>query len=774
MQFSKGSSALLALAFGAAPAFAQQAPAEPPIAPAQASTDDFGTIVVTARRKSENAQTVPVAIAAFSSGKLQEKSVQSLSDLTSITPGLRVVNTGGGFTADLSLRGLSKVPTGDSPGAVITYFADVPLTNQASVIPSFDIDNVQVLKGPQGTLFGRNTIGGAILVQPKLPGYDFEGYARVGAGGAGYRLLEGAINVPIVSEKVALRIAGQVRRRDGYTKNLGIGGDLDKTHQDSVRVSLLLEPFENFRNVTIFDQTKDDNNGPASVLYKLTDGGLIRLPQLASVWDCHTVNEFNPVPCTGFQPDRDIDDALIRQEQIGPRRTITGSAPLNTRTLRGITNRAELKLGSITVRDIFGYREADTNTTSQTDGLNFSPPLFDARSKTSNRQVTNELQILGNLFNDRVDYIAGVFYGKISPLNTAGDRFDIVSPGAPWVVVYTHRRNVGVFGQVGVTIANGLKINGGYRYNWDRVRVCTGSTPTGPVPSVGPQECSGFPGVSNISAKSSAPTWTIGANYQVTPELFTYVTARQGYRQGGINTPVFDRPGSAIFAPYQSYDPERVNDIEAGLKSNWHVGGADVLFNVSLFRTRYSHRQVLFNVAGLVSAEFLPSQGSLVVNAPGETIIRGAEIEFAARITPALSVNANTAYTKAKADPFVSPLIGAAAPSIGVPTPRWTTNLGARYELPFHPFGTNIVYNIDYYYNGSWTIEAVKLPRYDVTNMRLDIQRPNDGPSLSLFLRNAFNQTNVIAGSVTVNALGPYTVLYNEPRTMGVELGYRW
>src|SRR5690606_16060101 len=115
----------------------------------------------------------------FSQATLEEKSVRSLADLTSITPGLRVVNTGGGFTSDISMRGLSKVPIGDSPGAVITYFADVPMANEGSVIASFDLANIQVLKGPQGTLFGRNTIGGAILVTPQAPTHEFEGTARV-------------------------------------------------------------------------------------------------------------------------------------------------------------------------------------------------------------------------------------------------------------------------------------------------------------------------------------------------------------------------------------------------------------------------------------------------------------------------------------------------------------------------------------------------------------------------------------------------------------------
>src|SRR3546814_811706 len=122
-----------------------------------------------------------------------------------------------------------------------------------SKIPTYDIANVQVLKGPQGTLFGRNTLGGAILVGTQAPTYNLGGYVQGDYGRYNYRALEGAINIPIVDDKIALRLAGQIRRQDPRTKNLSGGKGFDDIHQDSFRASLLVEPADGVKSITVFD-----------------------------------------------------------------------------------------------------------------------------------------------------------------------------------------------------------------------------------------------------------------------------------------------------------------------------------------------------------------------------------------------------------------------------------------------------------------------------------------------------------------------------------------
>jgi iron complex outermembrane receptor protein len=198
-------------------AFAQQT--------AQAASADSSSgleeIVVTARRREERLQTVPLAVTAFSQADIEKQHIQQVSDLAKQVPSLAIMtnssDTLGSHSFTISLRGL--------PGTV-AYFADVPLGGPNGENYGFstglyyDLDNLEVINGPQGTLFGKNSIGGLISIEPKHPTNDFEGYAKATFGNYGDREFEGAVNIPIVQDKVLLRIAGQSQQRDGYTTDL--------------------------------------------------------------------------------------------------------------------------------------------------------------------------------------------------------------------------------------------------------------------------------------------------------------------------------------------------------------------------------------------------------------------------------------------------------------------------------------------------------------------------------------------------------------------------
>ena len=174
-----------------------------------------------------------------------------------------LAGSGGRENSNFSVRGQSKALAGNSAPGVISYFADVPAPTLGSSIPTYDLASVQVLKGPQGTLFGRNTTGGAILYYPTMPTYDLEGYVQATYGSYNAVIGEAAINLPIVDQKVALRISGQYQKRDGWTKNIGVGKDADDLNSRAIRGTLLLEPVEGLKNTTIVD---------------LYDPGLVKIP----------------------------------------------------------------------------------------------------------------------------------------------------------------------------------------------------------------------------------------------------------------------------------------------------------------------------------------------------------------------------------------------------------------------------------------------------------------------------------------------------------------
>ncbi|MFD2138542.1 TonB-dependent receptor plug domain-containing protein [Novosphingobium resinovorum] len=203
----------------AMPAIAAAQDANPRQDTAAAASQD---IVVTARRVAENIQSTPVSVTAFSADTLRQATIRDTQDLLVKTPGVFLAS-GGRENTNFSIRGQAKALAGNSAAAVISYFAEVPSPTTGSSIPTYDLGSVQVLKGPQGTLFGRNTTGGAILYYPTAPDYSVGGYLQGTYGNYDSRLLEGALNMPIVDGKLALRIASTRSATGGRVTSASAG-----------------------------------------------------------------------------------------------------------------------------------------------------------------------------------------------------------------------------------------------------------------------------------------------------------------------------------------------------------------------------------------------------------------------------------------------------------------------------------------------------------------------------------------------------------------------
>src|SRR5271170_2324883 len=239
-----------AVVLAGASAYAQQASFT---ADVSASGDKLDEIIVTARRREENIQTVPVSVVALSARELIDQNVQVLQDINTLVPGFRFATEGGHSTTDIILRGLSKIPFGVGIPAVVTYIGDVPLPGIASNVPIYDLENVQVLKGPQGTLFGRNTLGGAVVLTPVLPGNEVTGYFDAQGGNLGRYSFEGAVTLPIVADMLSVRLAAQTLQGDGYIKNLSGGLNFSNTSVNSARLTILFKPTDYIKNTTIAD-----------------------------------------------------------------------------------------------------------------------------------------------------------------------------------------------------------------------------------------------------------------------------------------------------------------------------------------------------------------------------------------------------------------------------------------------------------------------------------------------------------------------------------------
>ncbi|MEH3106873.1 MAG: TonB-dependent receptor [Sphingomonas fennica] len=741
----------------------------------QPSTEAAGTdIVITARRREESAQTVPIAVTAFNDTMIREKSIVSTQDLTQVTPGLNVAPQSSRDTPTLVIRGQRRAVSGAGAPAVVTYFQDVPLPNEGSLLPTFDIGSLQVLKGPQGTLFGRNTTGGALLVYAKAPVYDLEGYVEGTLGRYDERKIEGAINLPIIDQKLAVRVAGQVWRRDGYTRNIGVGPDLDDIHNDAIRVSVLAEPVEGLKNVAVFDYYRAREAGTGAILNgtfpnpAVPGGGNARTAAARPFFDCGVRG------C-------DIDIALADQRARGVRVTDTSISPLSRRDFWGVANTTTFDAGAVTIKNIFGYRS--TNIVARRDGDGSGLRLSDGYSRADSTQVSDELQLLGSLMDDKLDWIVGGFYLKSKPDGVVGGwTLAPIFPGQfpSFNENYITTESKALFGQVGYdlgALADGLKANAGFRYTWDKSSGCT-ITRLSTLGFAGEDGCRTAGGRQGRES-SKAPTWTLGLDYQVSRALFLYVTNRRGYRSGGFN-----QSGLApSLAPYESYEPEKVTDYEAGIKSQWSLGrGARARFNLSAYTSEYANIQRGLTPGGNFDGDNNPANdpNSLIINAAKATI-RGFEFDgaltFGGLTLSGFGAYTDAYYTRFDAIPVFVPLLGTNPVANRFSyTPEWTLGGGLRYARPLGDDIGTFVFNANYFFaDKTWFVERPFDTNgiengYKVTNLRAELNGiGGSGVDVSAFVRNVFNRTFATAGGIITPAVTATTKIYNEPRVYGIQ-----
>jgi iron complex outermembrane recepter protein len=648
-------------------AFAQQATDTAAQTADVADSNGMGSdIVVTARRRAEDIGKVPVSITAFSDKQLQVKNIVNLADLTKVTPGLNI--TGGGTRTNvfITIRGQSRGVTGNVSPGVLTYFNEVPMPTYGSTIPTYDMDNIQVLKGPQGTLFGRNSIGGAVLTYSKAPTSTFEGYVKGEIGEYANRNVEGAVNVPIVPDVVALRVAGSIGRSGGYTKsfiytpytvnglvaspgvlNPSATHNADEYDTTSFRGSLLIQPSDAIKNVTVYDYTRV--RGQASALFDTfypagANGGTpaIYLLPPASILGAAAAGNFGAPPfgdaiannliglaqCgTSIACDYKLFQAA--KKAAGPGVSFSGTDPWQAvTTIWGISNTTTIDLADhLRIKNIFGYRTTDTLTVGDIDGTPMA--LVDTRQRIRQKVITEELQLSGSLMDDKLKYTLGGFYFKQAPNGLGGSAGLEISAflglSHTTSVSYFTDTSKALYGQIDYSldsIVPGLSLTAGYRQTWDKSGGCVmalGYTPfdpplvmesaTDPIPSEDTCRAGTLKAKVNNSASSVSSailpqksfkkgTYNFGLNWQVSPSALIYVATRKGYRAGSYNSPLYDGYLSGV----QTFSPETLTDYEIGTKLRWDSGDMSGSFDFAGFIGKDKDMQLPIPTSNLSAA----------------------------------------------------------------------------------------------------------------------------------------------------------------------------
>jgi iron complex outermembrane receptor protein len=709
-------------------------------------------IIVTAQRREENQQTVPIAVTVISQQALQQNNVQTIGDLQYLVPSLSASTALTRDALNVSIRAQGSNSVSSLPG-VVAYLNEVPIpTDQDGNLAGgpgllFDLENVQVLKGPQGTLFGRNSVGGALLLQTARPTNEFGGTIQATYGNYDDREIEGAINIPILDDTLLTRIAFNGQLRDGFTQILAEPGhangiDADNRDNWSTRATVTFRPSEWFQNESIATLSKYNSYGSPLILTQVNPSGL-----LATIFP--SIN------------------ALFAQQQAAGART---AIPIDTRDessgqLLSLSNISRATLSdAITFRNIFGFDDAIQVLALDADAT--ALPLIDLPSTPRHvvvRQFTDEAQFLGTSLAGHLDWIAGAFYlDQPSPGYSIQTATEFFAPSASAIRKGDQSKALYAQGTYDLSaMIAGLKFIAGARYTWDEASnetgPCTEAARAGPVTNCAP--------IALPSVSTSAPTWTVGVEDQVNRDTLVYLTSRRGYRAGGTNG------DNAQGNPLPDFSPEYVEDVELGLKSDWKLGPVPMRTNADVYYQDYRDIQVTQTVFNGLSPT------ALTANAASARVY-GAELEAIVQLTKDLRVGVNFDYLSFKYTNFGSGVDSAQLTGASDSPPR-KYGVSARYQLPVG----DRVGDISVRANWNWQAQSGSvaqiyggvIPAFGLLNLSADWNGIR-GTSFdaSLFASNALNKVYVVGGFSFVNSLGFAEERFGEPRFYGLRLRYRF
>ncbi|MBX3428306.1 MAG: hypothetical protein KF779_01860 [Hyphomonadaceae bacterium] len=747
--FMSGAAAIaFAAPFAAVEAWAQDGSQQAASADAQ-DDEAFDEIVVTARRREENLQDVPLSVTAFSPEELLQGGIDDRTALADHTPSLITIT--GGYPSEFAFFALrGQGPAFGSVPGTISYFAEVPntITIDGRVGTYFDLANVQVLAGPQGTLFGKNATGGNILFEPQRPTDIFEGYLRGEVGNFNDRRVDGAINLPI-TDRAQLRVAGEVGRRDGYTVDVGPyfeGRDYDNLSYESARVGLSLQPTDALDIYTMVRYYHSGNNG----------GGTVPVA-------------FNPaagalgVLVTDFYPG--IVNTVADQSTLGSRRVAYDYDQFADTDYWQIINQATYRINdNLRLRNIASYSKFENLYAYDYDATIF--PIAGQGSRSGEPFTTNtyteELQLQGTLFDDAVNFATGVYFDRQNT-HQAGEflqfPFSLLLPGAFPATFDVDTESQAVFGQATVDMGafsslDGLSLTAGYRYTWEQVDSST--LILAPPASTG-------------SADFEYGSYTLTADYAFSDDVHAYITARNAYKAGGINGSVPEG------LPFHTFPPEQLRDIEIGLKSQFYLGDTAVRANIAAYNGDYQNIQ-------RTTGELVGSALLNVTRSAAEGRIRG--VEFTGAIVPLEGLTLAASYSwidseYTRVDGPSAELILAGAPFPFTPSNKFS--LGATYERDIGSLGT-LVLNANYAEQSSFSTAQTnqsfvrEIPGYGLLNLSVDINDLFGSPvDLSFFANNVTDNEYATGTADFYNTpFGVATMTYGEPRMYGARVRYRF
>ena len=688
------SASVAILAWGGSHAHAQTA------AGAAAAPPQIEEVVVTARRVSENQQTVPVAVTNLNAAALERKNIKSVTDIQYSVPNLQIKPSNTYPTQpEFIIRGQRQQLYTDEN--VVTYVNGVPQGTRGLTL--YDLESVQALKGPQGTLFGKNSMGGAMLFTTHRPEFHFGGEADFTLGNYNLKEYTGIVNLPLVQDKVALRLAGQVERRDGvFTNFYPNGKNLQDRNNESGRATLLVKPNDQFESVTTVD-ILHRNEIPSPSIIEAAPlaapgfGGLVALLTQQAVTQQSALSGAAPLVNTSAGILQRQGSPFIVRMPTGIQTTIPAGAnnPVSTfgDSVRdyGVANTTSFDLNSsLKLRNIIGYRYDKTIEEQEPGGasgfiLNISPfltalgapglPAFfpgqlvnnNTNYLTRTKTFTEEFQLIGSA--PHFKYIAGGFYSH-SDLSYQVNSYFTVGPVSLYPLQTRHgfdhvtTNSKALFAQgtydFGAWGLEKLSVTWGVRYSWDTKEANASNfyskandlVQTWPVT---PGICNELNGTSNgitsvnnaaqcsLAGKRdwSALTWTGSIDYQLNPKTLIYFTSRRGYKAGGANP-------TTVNQNFAFFNPEYITDFEVGMKHDGYLGTVPYRVNIDGFFGKYKEIQTQDILSFCATDACTGTYTDLEIFNVGRASIKGVEAEISVKPVQDLSLSLGYSYQTGK------------------------------------------------------------------------------------------------------------------------------
>jgi iron complex outermembrane receptor protein len=633
---------------------------------ATASGGGIEKVVVTARRRAELIQDVPGAVTALSGAELERQAIPDITALTEKVPNTTLKSSRGtNTTLTAFIRGIGQQdPVAGYEQGVGIYLDDVYLARpQGALTDIYDLERIEVLRGPQGTLYGRNTIGGAVkYVTRKLgPKPTFDAKLTLGNYNERNLVLKGSAPV---SDMLRLGATIGTFNRDGFGHNVITGEDNYNKEVLAGRFSAELSPNSDLFVRFTADRTNDDSQPKQG--YRLTPGAAPgNLAPLSGAYDTRA----NLYKVNGHQQQVVTEGAsLLVDYAIDP---------------------------TLSVKSISAYRRSKSYAPIDFDSMD--TPLFEAPSIYSDRQTSQEFQL--TYTGSRLQGVAGVFYMKTKAFN----EFDVLYNAAGGLSLYTlddiDTKTWAAFADASYSLTDTFNISVGGRYTDDQRRAriykrtylgLTGS------PTLGNPAAVGLPantdlGMNDLDRTDKKFTPKVGLGWKLAPEHNVYATYSKGFK-GGMFDPRMDLGGTPNTAPSlakrKGVDPEEVSTVELGLKSALH--GGRVQTNAALFYTDYKNVQIPGSIPTFAADGSVNGFAGTLTNA-GKAKIKGLELEAIAYLTDSLNVSAMYSHIDAKYKEWMvasgTSLVNIAGSTEFQNTPKNAANVSVNYELPFAAMG---------------------------------------------------------------------------------------